>query len=136
VSTARSPRDLEYDYLSLAYQIEDLLQRKTAAYSVDVEISATHRRMVELAKEIIDSAEPREREIEYLTAAQKVQELLQQKSKIYAMAVEFQDLQRQMEEVASQLGWSRSVATEEEPPMTDRLSRLQNEIQELSSTLS
>jgi hypothetical protein len=136
MSTARSPRDLEYDYLSLAYQIEDLLKRKAAAYGVDVEIAATHRRMANLAKEILESADPRNYEQEYLSAAHKIQELLQQKSKVYAMALEFQELQRQMEEVGSQLGWSDRPETAQEAPMTDHLNRLQSEIQELSATLS
>jgi len=136
MSTTRSQRDLEHDYLSLACQIEDLLQRKKAVYSVDGEIAQTHGKMLKLAKEILESSDPRELEERYLSAASKVQELLRQKSRVYAMALEFQQLQQQMEELAVQLSWSAVPELTAEPPMTDRLSRLQNEIQELSVTLS
>ncbi len=135
MSTTRNQRDLEYDYLSLAYQIEDLLQRKTAAYSVDAEIMETHQRMTELAREIMDAPDPRDREYDYLAAAYKVQDLLQQKSRAYSMTFEFEQMQKQMDDVARKLGWSRNSSTQEKPYLTDRLSRLQTEIQELRATL-
>lgn len=137
MSITKTQRDLEYDYLSLAYQIEDLLQRKTAAYSVESELQETHTRMMELARDIMEAADPRDREYDYLAAAYKAQDLLQQKSRAYHMSFEFEEMQKQMEEVGRKLGWSRSPSiTAEKPYLTDRLSRLQTEIQELRATLS
>jgi hypothetical protein len=138
MSHTKSQRDLEYDYLSLAYQMEDLLQKKTAAYSVDADIKEAHLQMMKLAREIVTAADPRDREYDYLAAAYKVQDLLQQKSRAYHMAFEFEELQKKMEAVGAQLGWNQvsAPASGGSHNLTDRLSRLQSEIQELRATLS
>lgn len=137
MSITKTQRDLEYDYLSLAYQVEDLLQRKTAAYSVESELEQTHQRMMELAREIMEAPDPRDREYDYLAAAYKAQDLLQQKSRAYHMSFEFEEMQKQMDEVGRKLGWTRgsSASSAEKPYLSDRLSRLQSEIQELRATL-
>ncbi len=139
MSITKTNRDYEYDYLSLAYQVEDLLQRKTAAYSVDSEIEATHQRLMELAREIMQADDPRDREYDYLAAAYKIQDLLQQKSRAHHMTFEFQEMQSQMDETGRKLGWGRggaAIASAEKPYLSDRLSRLQTEIQELRANLS
>lgn len=138
MSHTKSQRDLEYDYLSLAYQMEDLRQKKTAAYSVDADIQEAHLHMMKLAREIVSAADPRDREYDYLAAAYKVQDLLQQKSRAYHMAFEFEEMQKQMETVGAQLGWNNGPAAPAGAShnLTDRLSRLQSEIQELRATLS
>lgn len=137
MSMTKTQRDLEYDYLSLAYQVEDLLQRKTAAYSVESDLETTHQQMMDLARQIMEASDPRDREYDYLAAAYKVQDLLQQKSRAYHMSFEFEEMQKQMDDVARQLGWSRgSGLASEKPFLSDRLSRLQSEIQELRATLT
>jgi hypothetical protein len=110
LSTVKTQRDYEYDYLGLAYQIEDLLQKKIAAYAIESEIQATHQILIGLAQQIIKTEDPRELEYEYLAATYKMQELLQQKTKAFSMRVEFQQLQGQLAEVGGKLGWDRQVS--------------------------
>ena len=65
----KTERDYEYDYLSLSYQIENLLQKKTAAYSVQGEIEQLHFKLLDLAREAVSAEDPRDREYDYLAAA-------------------------------------------------------------------
>jgi hypothetical protein len=110
LSTVKTQRDYEYDYLGLAYQIEDLLQKKIAAYAIESEIQATHQILLGLAQQILNTEDPRELEYEYLAATYKMQELLQQKTKAFSMRVEFQQLQGQLAEVGGKLGWDRDAS--------------------------
>jgi len=123
--TPQAQRDLENDYLQLAYRVEDLLHRKAAAHRIESELQQTHLRMMELARAIKASPEPRDLEREYLAA--------------FHMSFEFEQMQQQMEALGSKLGWSPAAVSEDEddePYLTDRISRLQSEIQELRAALS
>jgi len=139
MSTIKTHRDYEYDYLGLSYQIEDLLQRKTAAYGVDSEIEQTHQRITELGREIMAAEDPRDHEYDYLACAYKIQDLLQQKTKAYSMTFEFEQMQNQLDDVGRKLGWTSGgsgAVNHDKPYLSDRLTKLQSEIQELRATLS
>ena len=133
----KTERDYEYDYLSLSYQIEDLLQKKTAAYIVQGEIEQLHFKLLDLAREAVSAEDPRDREYDYLAAAYRIQELLQQKTAAYSLAHEFQSMQTQLDELGRKLCWNRpsGIGGPETPFLTDRLSRLQSEIQDLRAAL-
>lgn len=135
----KTHRDYEYDYLSVSYQIEDLLQRKTAAYSVQQEIEESHARLAQLARQIETADDPRNFEYDYLAVAYKIQDLLQQKTQAYSLSYEFQAMQNQLNELSEKLEWNGASsgrgASNSRPHLTDRLSRLQSEIQELRSQL-
>jgi seryl-tRNA synthetase len=136
MSTTATVRDLEYEYLGLSYQVEELLQKKTASYSVQHDLEQLHQRASELAHKIAQAEDPRDDEYEYIANAYKIQELLEEKTRAYSMAFEFNEMQTKMEELARKLGWARQGARGGESPfITDRLSRLQSEIQELRATL-
>ncbi len=132
----KTDRDYEYEYLSVSYQIEELLQKKTAAYSVQSEIEQLHHRLMELAKEAVTADDPRDREYDYLAAAYRIQELLQQKTASYALTHEFQAMQSQLDELGRKLNWGRQNSQGADSPfLTDRLSRLQSEIQDLRAAM-
>lgn len=139
LSTPRSKRDLEYDYLSIAYQMEDLLQRKAAAHTIDAELEATHRHMVALAGRISEGS--RDSECDYLASVYKMQDLLQQKSRAYHLEGEFVTMQKQLEDVAGQMGWDTSAESPADALLTgvgyhEHVAQLRNEIQELRSSLA
>lgn len=135
----KTHRDYEYDYLSLSYQIEDLLQRKTAAYSVQQEIEEAHGRLAQLARQIATADDPRNFEYDYLAVAYRIQDLLQKKTQAYSLTYEFQTMQDQLNDLSEKLEWNGASAGravgKDRPQLTDRLSRLQSEIQELRSQL-
>ena len=134
----KTHRDYEYDYLSLSYQIEDLLQRKTDAYGVQHEIEEAHARLTEMARQIENADDPRHLEYDYLAVAYKIQDLLQKKTQAYALAHDFQNMQQELDQLSSKLEWNGSSTArpaDNRPQLTDRLSRLQNEIQDLRSQL-
>lgn len=136
MSTTATVRDLEYEYLGLSYQVEELLQKKTASYSVQHDLEALHKRAAELAHKIATAEDPRDDEYEYIANAYKIQELLETKTRAYSMALEFNEMQSKMEDLAKRLGWSKAAGHNTDSPfITDRLSRLQSEIQELRATL-
>jgi hypothetical protein len=114
-----SQRDLEDDYLSLSHQVEALLQRKIAAYGLQAELEATHQQMMELARQLPDASDSRALECDYLNAAKRVQELLQQKAKSYRLDFELEALQQRMRKAAIRLGWSQGA--EERPATSPRV---------------
>lgn len=116
-----------------------MLHRKAAAHRIESELQQTYLRMMELARAIKASPEPRDLERKYLAAACKAQDLLQQKSRAFHMRFEFEQMQQQMEALGSKLGWSPAAVRgddDDEPYLTDRISRLQSEIQQLRAALS
>ncbi|MCX6599004.1 MAG: hypothetical protein NTV70_21835 [Acidobacteria bacterium] len=132
----KTTRDFEYDYLALSYQIEDLLQKKTSAYSAQEEIEQCHRRLVQLSREILSAEDPRDREYDYLATAYKMQDLLQKKTQAYSLTHDFQRMQQQIETVAAQLQWdARGGSVGNDPGLTSKISQLQSQIEDLRAAL-
>jgi hypothetical protein len=135
MAMTRTPRDFEYDYLGFSYQIEDLLQKKTASYAVQHEIEKTHQQLMELGQKMFSMDDPRDREYDYLAALYKIQDLLQQKTAAYSMGHEIEALHQQMQQAGSKLGWGHAPASGD-PELATRLSRLQSQIEDLRSVLN
>jgi len=71
-----------------------------------------------------------------LATAYRIQELLQQKTASYALTHDFQAMQSQLDELGRKLNWGRQNSQGADTPfLTDRLSRLQSEIQDLRAAM-
>jgi len=132
----RTQRDLEYDYLSYSYQLEELLQKKTASYAAQHEIEETHQRLLELGQQMFEMEEPRDREYDYLAALYKIQDLLQQKTAAYSMTHDIQALHQQMVQTGHKLGWRGQAGLPESGELASRLTKLQSQIEDLRAVLS
>ncbi len=137
MAITKTTRDFEYDYLAASYQMEELLQKKTAAYAAQFDIEKLHHRLVDLGNQMLSTENPRDREYDYLAASYQIQELLQQKTQAYSYTFEIEKLHAQLVDLGRRLGWSANGggASQAEPHVGDKLSRLQRQIEELRTSL-
>ncbi len=132
----RTQRDFEYDYLGYSYQVEQLIQKKTASYAAQHEIEETHQRLIELGNQMFQMEDPRDREYDYLAALYKIQDLLQQKTAAYSMVHDIEALHHQMVQTGNKLGWRGGAAAGEGSELATRLSKLQSQIEDLRAVLN
>ncbi len=143
-------RNREYDYLGASYQLEAILEKKTAVYSNDAEIRELHQKLITLGRQVLEPDCPREREYDYLAASQRIQELLQERAQSYSLLAEFEPAFERLVELGRELGyedarvpekpapeWKQDVATDAEvTEMSQRLNVLQQQIEQLRAAFS
>jgi len=126
MSANKAQRELENEYFTLTLQIAELVKRKTSLAHLDVEISQTHRQLMEMAS---DS--------DFLATANQALKLLRDKSRVHTIELEFQQIRSQMQELGCKLGWSGQLDADspEDDQFSERMSRLQSEIEQLQTSL-
>lgn len=142
-------RHWEQNYLAIAGQIGELIQKKAAAGAVQQEIARVHRRLKELGEAMFSSDDSCRAEQDYLAASREMYDLLQRKSQVYALTDEIEGLHGKLMDLGRQLGWSDGepehppvshdrhgeVQLEAEPEVDDKLQKLQRQIEDLKTVL-
>lgn len=154
---AKNTRELEQSYFSVSQQLAEVLSQKMAVYEMQSGVVRLHQRIVEIGQVMLGAPDPQPHEQEYLSVTAELQGLLQKKASIYALDVDLAKLHSHLMVLGSELGWTPKDSTistepgehqaeqqEEEfqesgeggPVPADRLSRLQQQIEDLRTALA
>jgi hypothetical protein len=144
-------RHWEQNYLAITGQIGELIQKKAAAGTVQIDIERVHHRLQELGQAMFSSDDSFRAEQDYLAASREMHDLLQRKSQVYSIADEIEGLHGKLMDLGRQLGWSHgspehppasfgypgelSGSDEAGPQVDGKLERLQQQIEDLKTVL-
>ncbi len=145
----RMTREWEQNYLSITGQIGDLIQKKSAASTVQMEIEKVHSRLLDIGRAMFNSDDARMAEQDYLAASREMKDLLGRKSQVYAISDEIEGLHGKLMDLGRNLGWadvdthaaSMAFAPEMdgmasgEVEVDGKLHKLQQQIEDLKTVL-
>lgn len=145
-------RHWEQNYLAITGQIGELIQKKSAAGTVQHDIERVHLRLKDLGEAMFTSDDSYRAEQDYLSASREMHDLLQRKSQVYAIADEIEGLHGKLMDLGKQLGWphggaehspmsygypgeSNGVNGDTGPEVDGKLQKLQQQIEDLKTVL-